>query len=52
MLDFQERLVTTLGGGISAASAWKITTKHPLGRLPGVEPLAVDVQREIKRSLA
>ncbi len=28
---------------ISAASAWEITTKHRLGRLPGAEIVALDV---------
>lgn len=34
---------------VSAASAWEITTKHRLGTLPGIGPLAVDYQREIQR---
>jgi len=34
---------------VSATSTWKITTKHCLGKLPGVGPLAVDFQREIER---
>ena len=29
---------------VSAASAWEITTKHRLGRLPGAEVVAGDVQ--------
>ena len=28
---------------ISAATAWEIATKHRLGRLPGVEPVALDI---------
>ena len=28
---------------VSAASAWEITTKHRIGKLPGVEPVALDV---------
>ncbi len=28
---------------ISAASAWEITTKHRLGKLPGAEAVALDV---------
>ncbi|MCY4114045.1 MAG: type II toxin-antitoxin system VapC family toxin [Chloroflexi bacterium] len=28
---------------ISAASAWEITTKHRLGKLPGADPIASDV---------
>ena len=33
---------------ISAASAWEVTTKHRLGKLPGAGPLAVDFAREIR----
>ena len=28
---------------VSAATAWEIATKHRLGRLPGVEPVALDI---------
>ena len=28
---------------ISAASAWEITTKHRLGKLPGADPIASDI---------
>ena len=28
---------------ISAASAWEITTKHRLGKLPGADPIACDI---------
>ena len=28
---------------VSAASAWEITTKYRIGRLPGAEPVALDV---------
>ena len=28
---------------VSAASAWEITTKHRLGKLPGAAPIAADV---------
>ncbi len=34
---------------VSAASAWEVTTKHRLGKLPTVGPLAVDFAREIRR---
>jgi PIN domain nuclease of toxin-antitoxin system len=34
---------------ISAASAWEIATKHRLGKLPGVEALALDVAGAIAR---
>lgn len=33
---------------VSAASAWEVTTKHRLGKLPGAGPLAVDFAREIR----
>lgn len=33
---------------VSAASAWEITTKHRLGKLPGAGPLAVDFAREMR----
>jgi PIN domain nuclease of toxin-antitoxin system len=32
---------------VSAASAWEISTKHRLGKLPGAGPLAVDFAREV-----
>lgn len=32
---------------VSAASAWEVTTKHRLGKLPGAGPLAVDFAREV-----
>ncbi len=34
---------------VSAASAWEVTTKHRLGKLPAAGPLAVDFSREIVR---
>ena len=34
---------------VSAASAWEVTTKHRLGKLPGAGPLAVDFAREVRR---
>ena len=34
---------------VSAASAWEITTKYRLGKLPGIGPLAVDFQREVEQ---
>lgn len=34
---------------VSAASAWEVTTKHRLGKLPGAGPLAVDFAREVQR---
>lgn len=34
---------------MSAASAWEVTTKHRLGKLPMAGPLAVDFDREIRR---
>ena len=34
---------------VSAASAWEVTTKHRLGKLPGAGPLAVDFAREVNR---
>ncbi len=34
---------------ISAASAWEITTKHRLGKLPEAEGISVDVAGEIAR---
>ncbi len=33
---------------VSAASAWEISTKHRLGKLPAAGPLAVDFVREVK----
>ncbi len=32
---------------VSAASAWEVSTKHRLGKLPGAGPLAVDFAREL-----
>ncbi len=34
---------------VSAASAWEVTTKHRIGRLPGAGPLAVDFAREVRQ---
>jgi PIN domain nuclease of toxin-antitoxin system len=34
---------------VSAASAWEVSTKHRLGKLPGAGPLAVDFVREVRR---
>ena len=34
---------------VSAASAWEVTTKHRLGKLPMAGPLAVDFGREVRR---
>ena len=34
---------------VSAASAWEVTTKHRLGKLPEAGPLAVDFAREMKK---
>jgi PIN domain nuclease of toxin-antitoxin system len=34
---------------VSAASAWEVTTKHRLGKLPDAGPLAVDFAREMKK---
>jgi PIN domain nuclease of toxin-antitoxin system len=34
---------------VSAASAWEVTTKHRLGKLPGAGPLAVDFALEVRR---
>ena len=34
---------------VSSASAWEVTTKHRLGKLPGAGPLAVDFAREVWR---
>ncbi len=34
---------------VSAASAWEVTTKHRLGKLPMAGPLAVDFAREVRR---
>ena len=33
---------------VSAVSAWEVTTKHRLGKLPGAGPLALDFAREIR----
>ncbi|MCY3707109.1 MAG: type II toxin-antitoxin system VapC family toxin [Gammaproteobacteria bacterium] len=32
---------------VSAASAWEIATKYRIGKLPGAEPVALDVARAI-----
>jgi PIN domain nuclease of toxin-antitoxin system len=32
---------------VSAASAWEITTKHRIGRLPGVAPIVDDLEATI-----
>lgn len=32
---------------VSAASAWEITTKHRLGKLPGAKALALDISGAI-----
>ena len=34
---------------VSAASAWEVTTKYRIGKLPGAGPLAVDFAREIRQ---
>lgn len=34
---------------VSAASAWEITTKHRLGKLPGADVVAADVMTAIER---
>jgi PIN domain nuclease of toxin-antitoxin system len=34
---------------VSAASAWEVSTKHRIGKLPGAGPLAVDFAREIRQ---
>ena len=33
---------------VSAASAWEVSTKARLGKLPGAGPLAVDFAREVR----
>ena len=33
---------------VSAASAWEVSAKHRLGKLPGAGPLAVDFAREVR----
>ena len=33
---------------VSAASAWEVSTKHRLGKLPSAGPLAVDFAREVR----
>lgn len=33
---------------VSAASAWEVSTKHRLGKLPEAGPLAVDFVREVR----
>ena len=39
----------TLGVWVSAATAWEITTKHRLGKLPSVDPIADDLEGAIRR---
>ncbi len=34
---------------VSAASAWEVTTKHRIGKLPDAGPLAVDFAREVRQ---
>ncbi len=34
---------------VSAASAWEVTTKSRIGKLPGAGPLAVDFAREVRQ---
>jgi PIN domain nuclease of toxin-antitoxin system len=34
---------------VSAASAWEVSTKHRLGKLPAAGPLALDFAHEIER---
>lgn len=34
---------------VSAASAWEVSTKHRIGKLPGAGPLVVDFARVIAR---
>lgn len=34
---------------VSAASAWEVSTKHRIGKLPGAGPLIVDFAREIRQ---
>jgi len=34
---------------VSAASAWEVTTKVRIGKLPGAGPLAVDFAREVRQ---
>jgi PIN domain nuclease of toxin-antitoxin system len=34
---------------VSAASVWEISTKHRLGKLPGVEAIVSDLPRAIRR---
>jgi len=35
---------------VSAATAWEISTKHRLGRLPGVEPLLADFEHWLRQA--
>jgi len=32
---------------VSAASAWEMTTKHRIGKLPGLDPIAADLEAAI-----
>ena len=34
---------------VSAATAWEISTKHRLGKLPSIGPLSLDISHEIER---
>lgn len=34
---------------VSAASAWEVSTKHRVGKLPGAGPLVVDFAREVRQ---
>lgn len=34
---------------VSAASAWEVSTKFRIGKLPGAGPLAVDFAREVRQ---
>lgn len=34
---------------VSAASAWEVSTKHRIGKLPGAGPLVVDFAREVRQ---
>jgi PIN domain nuclease of toxin-antitoxin system len=34
---------------VSAASAWEVSTKHRIGKLPGAGPMVVDFAREVRQ---